>query len=71
MLVCVLPSLLILFGIDLGTARPPADRVGGSADPSDPEFYVLLLQGNFLHTLVEWTGVCVATMPAVFGGVIS
>jgi len=47
---CVLPSLLILFGFDLGTDVGPDQKA---------------LRGTFIHTLSEWTAVCVAGMTAL------
>ena len=59
--ICVLPSFLILGGVDLGT-----DLAAGSSPNAGGDLALLsILRGSFLHTLAEWTAVCVALMTAM------
>ena len=59
--VCVLPSLLILLGVDLGTPLGRRVLLEASGERILP---FGMVRGSILHTLMEWTAVCVAGMTA-------
>jgi len=64
---CVLPSLLILFGVDLGThVVTEAELAALHAEATDEDLMHRVLRGSFIHTLSEWTAVCVAALAALF-----
>lgn len=66
-IVCVLPSLLHLAGVDFGTRSPligPEDLVGLSPAMISDHLHHSL-SGSFTHTILEWSAVCAALFTAV------
>jgi PAS domain S-box-containing protein len=51
--ICVMPFLLNLMGVDFGTEKHDASL-------SSHELEVISLRGAFEHTILEWTGFCIA-----------
>ena len=62
MLICVLPFLLNLLGVDFGSSSRPLDSAPAASIENnqglDPLFY--RLSGAFTHTLLEWSAFCTA-----------
>ncbi|MEN8216886.1 MAG: ATP-binding protein [Pseudomonadota bacterium] len=54
--ICVMPFLLNLIGVDFGTEK--------HASLSSHELQVISLRGAFEHTILEWTGFCIALCTA-------
>ena len=63
--ICVLPSLLILLGVELGTTQLAFDPMTLGSDGDSHELFYSTLRGSFVHTLWEWTAVCIAVMTAL------
>ncbi len=66
-LLCALPLVLKLVGVDLGSAPPPRDA-GGLALLSGDELSMALhraLRGAFVHALLDWTAVLLALVTGV------
>ncbi len=63
LLVCVMPFVLTLLGMDFGTRGIPVDHSWALQAPEydviDAQFRAL--SGAFTHTLLEWSAFCVAT----------
>ncbi|NOX91288.1 MAG: PAS domain S-box protein [Gammaproteobacteria bacterium] len=63
LLVCVMPFMLTLLGMDFGTRGIPVDHSWALQAPQyeivDAQFRAL--SGAFTHTLLEWSAFCVAT----------
>jgi len=63
LLVCVMPFVLTLMGMDFGTQGIPVDHLWALQAPQheviDAQFRAL--PGAFTHTLLEWSAFCVAT----------
>ncbi|MCF6336782.1 MAG: response regulator [Gammaproteobacteria bacterium] len=63
LLVCVMPFVLTLLGMDFGTRGIPVDHLWALQAPQhevvDAQFRAL--SGAFTHTLLEWSAFCVAT----------
>ena len=64
---CAVPPLLNLAGIDFGTPTKYLDvRDWRVADePERRQAYFQILRGPIVHTLIEWTGVCIAILTAI------
>jgi len=59
--VCVLPAILMLFGIDFSTGHNLSGRT--------TEFLAMdqrALSGSYTHTILEWTAVCAAAFACLF-----
>jgi signal transduction histidine kinase len=59
---CVLPSLLNLFGVDFASPKHPFE-VPAAVGMSPREFVEAMhytLSGSFLHTILEWSSFCIA-----------
>lgn len=61
-LICVLPSVLLGFGVDFSSGGDPlAPEAVGAMSPSElAETAHGMLRGSFTHTILEWTAVCAA-----------
>jgi len=57
--ICVMPFLLNLIGVDFGT-----EKHDPNASLSSHELQVISLRGAFEHTILEWTGFCIALCTA-------
>ena len=65
--ICAVPPLLNLLGVDFGTQPARLDIDGWAAQSAEgrESAYFRLTQGPIVHTLLEWSGVCVATITAL------
>lgn len=63
--VSTLPAALTLLGLDLASPAPRWDLLG--TEPQDSIAEVMsALSGSYVHALMEWSAVCVATITVVF-----
>lgn len=69
-LVCTLPPVLNLCGVDFGTAASQhaaePDTVFGSAAVDARNAAYAAMRGAFVYTLLEWTAFCIALVTVVF-----
>ena len=63
--VSTLPAVLTLLGLDLASPAPRLDLLGTEAQDSIAEV-MSALSGSYVHALMEWSAVCVATITVVF-----
>ncbi len=66
-LLCTLPLLLRLLGVDLGSAPPPhdADSFALRTGPELTDALHRALRGSFVHSLLDWTAVVLALVTGV------
>lgn len=61
LLICTLPLVLNLFGVDFGTAK----HMGNTAHESPVDAMFYKLSGAFSHTLLEWSAFCTAIFTVI------
>ena len=61
-LLCLVPLLLLLLGVDLGTDTRPldADGLGRLSPAATSDALHQAVRGGYTHTLLEWTAFCAA-----------
>lgn len=66
---CLLPSILNLFGVDFKTDARPFSVVSEEGSVFNSILFMDMmhyaLAGSFIHTLLEWTAVCIALFTAI------
>ena len=64
---CAIPPLINLAGFSFGTPPSRLDIAGWTLEDAQgrQEAYFRLLRGPLVHTLLEWSGVCVAIITAL------
>ena len=65
--ICLIPPLLNVLGFDFGSQRRFLDPGKWlTAEPvRQEEAFFIILTGPLVHTLIEWTAVCVAVLTAI------